>query len=144
MEFFLEAKRAGVKPLIGAELRIEGQPLCLYVQNSTGYHNLCRLLSTPKMKLDGLTEGLLAVGPDQHHAHHFPSRFYRGVSNSEELKKGSGDQPVVLHQPVHYAVAAERWKFDVVQSIRTLTLLKQEHPDKRLNGEFHFRSPQKV
>ena len=144
VEFFLEAKRAGVKPLIGAELRIEGQPLCLYVQNSTGYHNLCRLLSTPKMKLDGLTEGLLAVGPDQHHAHHFPSRFYRGVSNSEELKKGSGDQPVVLHQPVHYAVAAERWKFDVVQSIRTLTLLKQEHPDKRLNGEFHFRSPQKV
>lgn len=87
VEFFLEAKRAGVKPLIGAELRIEGQPLCLYVQNSTGYHNLCRLLSTPKMKLDGLTEGLLAVGPDQHHAHHFPSRFYRGVSNSEELKK---------------------------------------------------------
>ncbi|NDJ15508.1 MAG: fused DNA polymerase IV/DNA polymerase III subunit alpha, partial [Acidobacteriia bacterium] len=44
----------------------------------------------------------------------------------------------------HYAGAAERWKFDVVQSIRTLTLLKQQHPEKRLNGEFHFRSPQNV
>jgi error-prone DNA polymerase len=144
VEFFLEAKKAGVKPLIGAELKVDAQTLCLYVQNSTGYHNLCRLLSTPKMKLDGLTDGLLAVGVDQLHAHHFPSRFYRGVASTDELKKGSGDYPVVLHQPVHYATAADRWKFDVVQSIRTLTLLKQQHPEKRLTGEFHFRSPQHV
>ncbi len=98
----------------------------------------------PKPQLEGMTEGLLAVGVDERFSSHFPSRFYRGVASSDELKKGSGDQPVVLHQPVHYAGAADRWKFDVVQSIRTLTLLKQQHPEKRLNGEFHFRSPQSV
>ena len=32
-------------------------------------------------------------------------------------------------------------KYDIVQSIRTLTLLRQEHPDKRTDGRFHFRTP---
>src|SRR5262249_44114901 len=39
------------------------------------------------------------------------------------------------------ATPADRWKFDIVQSIRTLTLLKQAHPEKKLDGEFHFRPP---
>ncbi len=29
----------------------------------------------------------------------------------------------------------------MVQSIRTLTLLRQPHPEKRLDGEYHFRHP---
>ncbi len=144
VEFFLEAKKAGVKPLIGAELKIDGATLCLYVQNSTGYHNLCRLLSTPTPKLDGRTNGLLAVGVTERYASHFPSGFYRGISSSEELKKDSGNHPIVLHQPVHHAAVEDRWKYDVVQSIRTLTLLRQKHPEKRLNGQFHFRSPSSV
>jgi error-prone DNA polymerase len=41
--------------------------------------------------------------------------------------------------PVHYELPSDRWKYDVVQSIRTLTLLRQPHPGKRLEGEFHFR-----
>ena len=32
-------------------------------------------------------------------------------------------------------------KYDIVQSIRTLTLLRQEHPAKRTDGRFHFRTP---
>ena len=144
VEFSLLAKQAGVKPLIGAELKINGHPLCLYVQNPTGYHHLCRLLSMPKPQLEGMTDGLLAVGVDERLAGLFPARFYRGVASTEELKKGSCDHPIVLHQPVHYATVADRWKFDVVQSIRTLTLLKEQHPAKRLGGEFHFHSPQTV
>ena len=38
----------------------------------------------------------------------------------------------------------DRWKFDVVQSIRTLTLLKQAHPQKHCDGAFHFRTPASV
>jgi DNA-directed DNA polymerase III PolC len=44
-EFWVSAKNAGLKPLIGAEVNVCGRPLKLYVMNKTGYANLCRLLS---------------------------------------------------------------------------------------------------
>ena len=34
----------------------------------------------------------------------------------------------------------DRQKYDIVQSIRTLTLLREEHPEKR-RGRIHFRAP---
>ena len=39
------ARQAGVKPLIGAEVRVDGRPLLLYVENARGYRHLCQLLS---------------------------------------------------------------------------------------------------
>jgi DNA polymerase III alpha subunit len=39
------------------------------------------------------------------------------------------------------AYHGDRLKFDIVQSIRTLTLLREEHPEKRRDGRFHFRTP---
>ncbi len=45
VEFAQAAAEAGIKPIIGTELNCEGRRVCLYVENETGYHNLCRLLS---------------------------------------------------------------------------------------------------
>ena len=45
VEFCLAAKQAGIKPIVGAEIEVDGQPVWLYVENATGYANLCRLLS---------------------------------------------------------------------------------------------------
>ena len=45
VEFVQAAKQAGIKPILGAELRVGGKPLLLYVESARGYHNLCRLLS---------------------------------------------------------------------------------------------------
>src|SRR5208283_4242866 len=45
VEFAEAAAKAGIKAIIGAELEWHGQRLCLYVENQTGYHNLCRILS---------------------------------------------------------------------------------------------------
>jgi DNA polymerase III alpha subunit len=42
---------------------------------------------------------------------------------------------------VHYELPSDRWKYNIVQSIRTLTLLRQPHPEKRLAGDYHFRPP---
>ena len=42
---------------------------------------------------------------------------------------------------IRYATPDDRQKFDIVQSIRTLTLLREEHPEKRRGGRFHFRTP---
>ncbi|HUJ08492.1 MAG TPA: DNA polymerase III subunit alpha [Verrucomicrobiae bacterium] len=99
VEFVQTAKAHGIKPIIGAEL--DGK--LYFVENATGYKNLCRLLS----KKGSDTTGLIV--------------------------ENAADWPAV-----HYATPVDRLKYDIVQSIRTLTLLRQEHPEKRLGGEFHF------
>ena len=189
VEFVLAARNAGIKPLVGAEIQVGGQPVWLYVQNQTGYANLCRILSEapksgtveggearsrgrqsahpdpnqrrltsaatahdrrPSLRISDFrfrisrdTTGLLAVSPDASLAALFPGRFYRALLTRRELRRYARDDgpPVVPILPVHYATAADRWKFDIVQSIRTLTLLRQPHPDKLAGGNWHFRAP---
>jgi len=61
------------------------------------------------------------------------------VAELEAFEKRPRPLPCVASFPIHYERPADRWKYDVVQSIRTLTLLRQPHPEKRLDGEYHFR-----
>ena len=162
VEFAQAAKRAGVKPIIGTELQIGPHPLLLYVESARGYHNLNRLLSLRTgqdqkegavaaqqrrhisfERLDGFTEGLIAVSADLRLAELFPGRFYRMAARALLTAAPAGarrELPVVACPAVHYALPGDRIKFDIVQSIRTLTLLRQEHPSKRMNGRFHFRT----
>ncbi len=42
---------------------------------------------------------------------------------------------------IHCATRDDRQKYDIVQSIRTRTLLRHPHPDKRSGGRLHFRAP---
>src|SRR5439155_7810264 len=52
VEFAQAAAKAGIKPIIGAELEYHGQRLCLYVQNQNGYYNLCRILNQIRNPID--------------------------------------------------------------------------------------------
>jgi DNA-directed DNA polymerase III PolC len=125
VEFVVAARTAGIKPIVGAEVPCGSSPLLLYVMNSSGYRNLCRILSSPISSLEKLdTAGLIAVGADRNLARHFPGRFYHSSA--------------VAIPRIRYATPTDRWTYDVVQSIRTLTLLRQEHPEKRLDGDYHF------
>jgi len=156
VEFAQAAKKAGIKPIFGTELQIGEHPLLLYVESAQGYRNLNRLLSrvaekdkdesavaaqqrrpVPLARLDGCTEGLIAVGTDARVAETFPGRFYQMASKHAVPSRF----PVVACPAIQYGVAGDRMKFDIVQSIRTLTLLRQEHPAKRMDGRFHFRTP---
>jgi DNA polymerase III alpha subunit/nucleotidyltransferase/DNA polymerase involved in DNA repair len=148
--FAAAAREAGLQPLFAAEICVKGKPLRLYVENATGYGNLCRLLSgksgcrSQNAELpDFDSSGLLAVSPDASLASRFPGRFYLSVGHPDELRRlHNPDQlPVVALHPIHYANPGERWKWDILQSIRTRTLLEQAHPEKEQGGEFHCRSP---
>ncbi len=86
------------------------------------------------------TEGLLAVSSVAEWAQFFPERFYLQTNNREAFEKRVSSLPCVVALPVHYELPADRWKYDIIQSIRTLTLLRQQHPEKRLAGQYHFRS----
>jgi DNA polymerase III alpha subunit len=91
-----------------------------------------------------ITEGLLAVSPNAALAQFFPDRFYFEVDSLDAFDKHPPSLPCVASFPVHYDLPADRWKYDIVQSIRTLTLLRQEHPEKHLDGQYHFRPPAEV
>jgi DNA-directed DNA polymerase III PolC len=152
VEFVLAARAEGIKPILGAESRVGEHTLLLYAANANGYENLCRVLSRHagsgeseegsvaakqrqpirRRLLSEPTDGLLAVSSDPTLAEFFPGRFYRAVTGRE----GSVACPAI-----HYATAAEGCRYDILQSIRTLTLLEHEHPEKRRNGRFHFRTP---
>ena len=158
VEFAQAAVCAGIKPIFGTELQVNGHPLLLYVESARGYHNLNRLLSrnaetraeikegavaaqqrqpTSSKILEAFAEGLIAVSPDPGVAELFPGRFYQMATRQPATNRF----PVVACPAIHYALPADRMKYDIVQSIRTLTLLREQHPQKRMDGRFHFRTP---
>ncbi len=113
--FFQAAQAAGIKPLVAAELRTRSGSVLAYVQNSTGYGNLCHLLSLEKLT-DKLVKdhasGLLFASPSTH-----------------------------ALPEVRYQKPEDRRKYGIVQSIRTLTRLNEKHPDKR-TGTYGLKSSQ--
>ncbi|MES2597440.1 MAG: DNA polymerase III subunit alpha [Verrucomicrobiota bacterium] len=109
--FFQAASAAGIKPIIGAELFCDQKSLLAYVQNQTGYANLCRLLSTRKITSHMLHE-------------HQGGLIFAPASSQPEVR---------------YHTAEDKVFFDILQSMKTLTLLHEPHPQKR-RGSFAFRS----
>lgn len=109
--FFQAATVAGIKPIIGAELAFEQGPLLAYVQNQTGYANLCHLLSS------------------------------NGKSVTKETLQAHRDgliiAPAASQPEARYRKAEDRVFFDILQSMKTLTLLHEAHPQKR-KGYFTF------
>ena len=53
MEFSLSAREAGLQPLLGCQVRVEGEPLVLLVQNQQGYQNLLKIVSHTYLKGGG-------------------------------------------------------------------------------------------
>ena len=109
VEFFLAAKEAGIKAVIAAELAIEGRRFNAYVKNRDGYVNLCALLSQGK------------------------------ISRADFLSRQGGLilRPASCLPAVRYADRTEKPMFDILQSIRTLTLLDERSAAKR-EGNFVF------
>ena len=44
------AKQAGLRPICGAELQVDGYPLLLLCEDAAGYRSLCRLITREKMR----------------------------------------------------------------------------------------------
>jgi len=162
LEFAQAAKKANIKPIFGVELCVNTHPLLLFVASATGYRNLNRLLSK---KAEGGTqsdetavaarqrapvtfdflahhsaqlEGLIAVSPDPRVAEMFPGRVYQMATRAAQHAIPTGLSAVPC-PAIHYATPDDRIKYDIVQSIRTLTLLRQEHAGKHMDGRLHFR-----
>src|SRR5438046_1886292 len=71
--FFTAARRAGIRPLVGAEVAVDGGGLLwLLVEDRDGYRNLCRLLTAGAL---GRPKGDARAGwePVEAHARGLPS-----------------------------------------------------------------------
>jgi DNA-directed DNA polymerase III PolC len=109
VDFCAAAKEAGIKPVVGAEVKIGGIRYLAYVENAEGYRNLCGLLSgTNKDEVSGLIL-----------------------------------RPATAFSEIRYASARDAKFYEVVQSIRTLSLAGQPHADKRW-GDFSWTREMEV
>lgn len=52
--------------------------------------------------------------------------------------------PLVAAAAAHYPAPEDRLQFDILSSMRTLTLLSQTHPEKRGAGSYHLHSPEEM
>lgn len=119
VEFYTSAREAGIKPIIGAEVKCEGRTLNLYVENEVGYRNLCHILSTPQLSKQLVRdhrEGLVIIP--------------------------ANDATFALPE-IRYRDAGEQRKFEIIQSIRTLTRLHENHCEKR-GGDFHWPTSMEI
>lgn len=117
--FFQAATAAGIQPIIAAELRCGRQKLLAYVRNAGGYRNLCRLLSgdtaarVSREQLEAHGEGLIIVDPASY---------------------------AIALPEIRYRQPSDKVFYDILQSMRTLTLLDEKHPGKR-QGDLAFHAP---
>ncbi len=117
VEFCAAAREARIKPIVAAEVRIKGIPYLAFVENADGYRNLCGLLSEQaehRQDADATGHGLPANVPD-----------------------GLILRPITAFPEIRYASPANAKFYEVVQSIRTLSLAGQPHAEKR-RGDFSW------
>ena len=107
--FYQAAMAAGIKPILGAELSVRGERQLAYVESAEGYRNLCLLLSQSK------------ITPELWREHQAGLRLF----------------PENTFPAIRYRTSDEKLGYQIVQSVRTLTLLAEPHPEKR-TGFFHF------
>ncbi|MBK5290696.1 MAG: DNA polymerase III subunit alpha [Acidobacteriia bacterium] len=166
VQFYKKSKEAGIHPVIGSLVSTpEGHSLCLLVENAGGYRNLCRLLTRGLTRdlLNLSRDGLICLyGPRNPVAQSeiapyreiFGKSFALEISphNDEDKKKARSfldasrrmRVPLVATAESHYLIPEDRRLYDMVASMRTLTLLGQTHKDKLPPGNFHFHSPEEM
>jgi DNA-directed DNA polymerase III PolC len=148
--------------------------LVLLVENARGYRNLCRLITAGvnEKTLAEYSEGLICLaGPrsaiaaslktnqpaeprlrelldiygrnfaleiSPHHEDDLRlARLFAGLSRRLKV-------PLAASADTHYLAAEDRLRFDILQSMRTLTLLNQGHPEKLPAGRYHWHTGEEM
>src|SRR6266404_4266963 len=172
--FHTAARRQGLRPLVGAELDVEGGgSVTLLCEDRNGYKNLCRLLTlghakegkeacrvTPAQLAD-FRQGLVALseGTPQHLVllaqHLGTERLYAEVQRHLDPREERENRRrvdaararglrVVAGSGVRHAVAQGKPLFDALTCIRLKTTLDAAGRQLSRNAERHVRTPQEV
>ena len=148
--------------------------LLLLVENHRGYRNLCRLLTAGAgaAALEQYSEGLICLaGPRSALAaalvrNESPEPALRrlhslyGRNLALEISPHHDDDlrlarlfaelgrhhriPLAAAADTHFLAPEERLRYDILQSMRTLSLLSQHHPDKLPAGRYHWHTEEEM
>lgn len=153
--FYIEAKKLGLKAHLGAEITAaDGRVYPLLAENRTGYQNLCRLITSMKLRSPkgeaAATEdefrryapGLICLShvPDRRHLETLQDIFGPRNVYAEVQRHGHRDQearneallsaaralkiPLLATNGVRYATKPERELFDALTCVREKTTLE--------------------
>ena len=138
--------------------RAAGYAVVLLVENAEGYRNLCRLLTT---RIEHPGRGDARRPAPVPRRPHLPVRDGEPrVSRDLRAELRSGDLagrparcaapgrrlriPLVATADAHYRAPEDRLLYDILASMRTLTMLNQAHPEKHGAGNYHLHSPDEM
>jgi len=148
VEFFQAAKDAGIKAIIGAEVEIEGKPWLAYAKNEEGYGWISDVGFRMSDVVPTRSEATVASSnlPASQHVScpKPPYQSIRGLHPTSNIRHPTSNcilLPPSTFPTVRYFRRSDARFFEVLQSIRTLSLAGEEHPEKRV-GEFHFPGKQ--
>jgi len=171
VEFYKKARAAGIHPVIGCEITVAlsaektaPERIRLFVENAEGYRNLCRLLTARIEHPDGVRpdhlnrfrHGLICLASEENLLYReiYGRNFALEINSNSEADRRRARRlaergrrlriPVAAAFHAHYRKPQDRLLYDILVSMRTLTLLKQSHPDKHAEGDYHFPSPDEI
>src|SRR5579872_1156240 len=169
VRFLAACRKAGVKPIVGSSLEVDGDELVILARNLRGYSNLCRLLTQAHAdQPKGEARTTLARVAEQR-----GDLFYLSSTDSEprlrELQDALGKEhvfselhnhltaesqwvlegraamarrcgaPVVATNEVHYHVPERRRLHDVLVAILHRATLEEARPHLFPNAEHHLK-----
>ena len=162
VQFYKKAKAAGLHPVIGAEVKPApaARPIALLAENSRGYTSLCKLL-TQGASIESLaahSEGLICLTASEENLAQYREIYGRNLAfaiaphNEPDLRLSrtlvaQGRKlriPIVVTANAHYRRPKDRLRYDILSSIRTLTMLRQGHPEKFGEGNYYLHSPAEI
>ena len=169
VRFLSACRKAGVKPIIGAALEVDGDELILLARNLRGYSNLCRLLTLahagqPKGEARTTLAGVAAHRGDLFYLsatdderrlralqealgrenvfselHHHLTAESAWVLEGRAAMAARCGAPIVATNQVHYHAADRRRLHDVLVAIRHRATLEEARPHLFPNSEHHLK-----
>ncbi|MFN7937891.1 MAG: DNA polymerase III subunit alpha [Bryobacteraceae bacterium] len=114
--------------------------ICLLGPDSEPAHRI-RRNESPEAALERYQElfpNRLALAIAPHHEDDLRmSRLFAAIGRKRRI-------PLVAAAHAHYREPQDRLQYDILSSMRTLTLLTQSHPGKRPVGNYHLHSPEEM
>lgn len=127
MEFYLEAKKKNIKPIIGHEFIYNDLPVVFYCQNNEGYHNLIKLSTLSSEReitfedIKTYSKGLLCILPYVSKDLDIPIKdVYYGYQNLEEKQNLKGK--TLYFKETLYIEKEDSSYYPYLESIKTGTL----------------------
>ncbi|MEP7353024.1 MAG: error-prone DNA polymerase [Acidobacteriota bacterium] len=172
-QFYMAAKKTGMRAHVGAEITIEGKRrLTLLAENRTGYQNLSRLITSMKLRaskgahraseeeLRQYSEGLVCMTRGEAPLDWLTSIFgakniavelrHYGIRDEEARNEWLVSEAekrklaIVACNAPHYATQDERELHDVLTCIRNKTTIAEAGQLLAINAERYLKSPRQM